>query len=246
MGARAVARVLGELVLPGSCPGCDGPAGSGAAGLCPGCATALAALWPRSAAPTPAPVGLPPCVALGAYEGPLRGAVLAYKDRGRHRLAPILGTQLARGVAACATRLGRPPGTALVVVPVPSSPAAIRERHGDHMDRLARHCVRTLAGFGWPAVLARPATARGKADSAHLDAAARAAAARDAFRLRAGPSRRLARAAAAGACVLAVDDVITTGATLAALTARLAGAGVPVAAAVTLAATRRRAPVPRS
>src|SRR5262249_9454937 len=139
-----------------------------------------------------------------------------------------------------------PRSTALVIVPVPSSPAAIRERHGDHMHRLARHCVRTLTGFGWSTGLARPATAQPKADSAHLHAAARAEAARDAFRPRVRPAKRLAQAAAAGACVIAVDDVITTGATLAALTSRLAAVGIPIDGAVTLAATRRRMPPRRA
>jgi predicted amidophosphoribosyltransferase len=194
-------------------------------------------------------------VALGVYEGPLRGVVLAYKDRGRHRLAPALGAQLARGVAAITARLGGPSGTGwlggpsgtgLVIVPVPSSPAAIRERHGDHMQRLAQHCVRTLTGFGWSAGLARPATAQPKADSAHLDAASRAAAARDAFRPRTRPAGRLARAAAAGARVVLIDDVITTGATLAALTSQLAAVGIPVFGAVTLAATQRRMPPRRT
>jgi predicted amidophosphoribosyltransferase len=84
------------------------------------------------------------------------------------------------------------------------------------------------------------AAARPRADSAHLTAADRAAAARDAFRTRRIPARRGAAAVATGVCVVAVDDVLTTGATLASLTTRLAADGVSVHGAVTLAATRRR------
>jgi predicted amidophosphoribosyltransferase len=50
---------------------------------------------------------------------------------------------------------------------------------------------------------------------------------------------RLAEAAASGACVIIVDDVMTTGATIASLAIRLADAGVTVAVATTLAATER-------
>ena len=74
-----------------------------------------------------------------------------------------------------------------------------------------------------------------------MTAPERAAAARDAFRVRPRAAGRLADAAASGACVIIVDDVVTTGATIASLTIRLAGAGVTVAAATTLAATMRRA-----
>jgi predicted amidophosphoribosyltransferase len=50
------------------------------------------------------------------------------------------------------------------------------------------------------------------------------------------------RRAANGRAVVVVDDIVTTGATLAALTALLIRAEVPVDAAAILAATRRRHP----
>lgn len=238
----ATVAALADLVLPADCAGCGAPAPERTAtgGICADCAAVLARLRPYETAPTPAPYGLPTCVALGPYDGVLRELVLAYKDRGRHRLARPLGVHLARGVAACAVRLGHPPGAPVIVIPVPSSAAAARERHGDHMRRLARDAVRTLEGRGWPAAMAVAASARPRADSAHLTAADRAAAARDAFRTRSAPARRVAATAAAGACVIAVDDVLTTGATLASLATRLANDGVAVRGAVTLAATRRR------
>jgi predicted amidophosphoribosyltransferase len=219
--------------------------GSGA-GICVACTAGLGRLVPYRTEPTPAPPGLPVCVALGAYEGPLRSLILAYKDDGRHRLGRPLAVPLARGIAAAAVgagRAGRPDRSPIVVVPVPSTAAAARVRHGDHMRRLARHAVRTLHAAGWPAAVGVPIAARPRADSVHLSAQARAEAARDAFRIRLDGARRVAGAVAAGACVITVDDVLTTGSTLAALTQRLAAVGVPVHAAVTLAATRRRGPV---
>jgi predicted amidophosphoribosyltransferase len=236
----ATVAALTDLVLPTDCAGCGGSASATTGGVCLDCRDELARLMPYETAPTPIPYGLPICVALGPYDGVLRELVLAYKDRGRHRLARPLAAQLARGVAACAVRLGNPTGSPVVIVPVPSTAAAARQRHGDHMRRLARQTVRTLNGLGWPAALVVAATARPRADSAHLTAADRAAAARDAFRTCPGPARRVAAAVAAGACVVAVDDVLTTGATLASLTTRLTIDGVGVHGAVTLAATRRR------
>jgi predicted amidophosphoribosyltransferase len=112
------------------------------------------------------------------------------------------------------------------------------------MLRLARRCERTLAAGGYPVAGARPLLARPKADSAHLGREQRAAAAVDAFGLRPGWDRRLAvlRSVADAGAVVLLDDVLTTGATLAAVAARLAGAGVPVAFAATVAVTRLRHP----
>lgn len=236
----ATLGALTDLVLPSDCAGCGVPATTTTGGVCGDCVVELSRLMPYETAPTPTPYGLPTCVALGPYDGVLRELVLAYKDRGRHRLARPLAAQLARGVAAGAVRLGHPPGSPVVVIPVPSTAVAARQRHGDHMRRLARQTVRTLNGLGWPAAMVVAAAARPRPDSAHLTAADRAAAARDAFRTRPGPARRIAAAVAGGACVIAVDDVLTTGATLASLTTRLAVDGVRVHGAVTLAATRRR------
>jgi predicted amidophosphoribosyltransferase len=228
---------LSDLVLPTSCAGCGGPGR-----LCPAC---VRALWtpPVSARPEPAPAGLPVCFAAGAYDGVLRSAILHYKERGRRGLAAELGVALGRAV-----RAGWPDPAvgSVVLVPVPGTARAIRERQGDHMVRLARVARRDLSAHGYAAVLATPLRARPKADSAGLDRVQRAAAARHAFVVRAGWDRRigvLGQFADHGAVVL-VDDVLTTGSTLAAVATVLSGAGVPVAFAATLAATERhhRAP----
>ena len=84
-------------------------------------------------------------------------------------------------------------------------------------------------------MVATPLRALPKADSAHLDRDPRAEAARHAFGVRpgrAGPLREVADRAA----VVVLDDVLTTGSTLAAVTGRLWESGVPVAFGVTLAA----------
>ena len=233
MAVGLVATLL-DLVLPGGCAAC----GAGTAdrtGICPRCVTVLAEL-PEPRRPRPAPPGLPACVAGGDYDGALRELILAYKERARRGLARPLGDRLARVVAS-----GWPEPGPVALVPVPATAAAIRARHGDHMLLLARQAARALADAGWPTVVASPLRALPKADSAHLDREQRAAAARSAFTIRWRSGVRvaaLAEVADAGAVVL-VDDVLTTGATLAAAAGELLRAGVPVSFAATLAATRR-------
>jgi predicted amidophosphoribosyltransferase len=268
---RAVLADLVELVFPADCPGC-GAAGP-ATPLCGRCGSILAHSTARPTAPDPPPPGLPPCHALGAYQGVLRELILSYKERGRLGLAGPLGRALARAVrtavtvsTAATTRAGVAGGAGItasatgaasagfaasaggaaggdaaapaVLVPVPATGAAARARHGDHMLRLARSAARWLARDGTAAVVCRPllAVPRG-ADSTELTAAARIARADQAFRLRPG-----AMSSSRGGPVVLLDDLITTGATLAGAARLLGAAEVCVTAAVTLAATQRRHP----
>jgi predicted amidophosphoribosyltransferase len=219
---------LVDLVLPSACAGCDGPAPY--SGVCAACADGLAGP-PGPTRPTPAPDGLPPCLTLAAYEGVARELILAYKERGRRRLAAPLGDALAGVVLAGASSDHRP----LVLVPVPATAAAIRARHGDHMLRLARRAARTIRATGRSVAVAPALRAARKEDAAHLDRHARARVAVGAF-----AARREAERIRPGALVVVLDDVVTTGSTIAAVTGRLAERGVVVAFAATLAATRLR------
>jgi predicted amidophosphoribosyltransferase len=235
---RSLLAALGDLALPALCAGCALPG----AALCRACATALTA-GVRAADPTPRPPGLPRCWAAAAYTGVARAILLAYKEHDRRDLLPALGGALAgavataarvAGVVAAPHHAGVPPGPVLLV-PVPSTAAAVRARGGDHVDRLARAAAERLRAEGWsPRVVRLLAAARRRRDSAGLDAVGRRANVTGAFRW----SGRTADVRSPP--VVIVDDLVTTGATLAeaASVLRTLGAGSVYAAVV--AATVRR------
>jgi predicted amidophosphoribosyltransferase len=75
-----------------------------------------------------------------------------------------------------------------------------------------------------------------------LSAAERWSAAAGGFVVRPTRVAAVRSAAAAGIRPVLVDDVLTTGATLAGAAARLRAAGIPVAAAAVIAVTPRRLP----
>ncbi|MER7889198.1 ComF family protein [Micromonospora sp. NPDC094482] len=220
-------------MLPADCAGCRQRRPGLRHGVCPECVAVLDALSPHPVRPTPAPPGLPPCFALGPYAGPLREALLAYKEHGRHGLARPLGALLAEVVAGAVG-----PVRPVALVPVPDTAAAARARYGDHLDRLARVCADRLRRAGWPVRVLRPLRALPRPDSVTLDSAGRAAAAEAAFRPR--PARWAERRTADAAALVLLDDIVTTGVTLAAVARTLrATIGSPTVAAV-LAATEKR------
>lgn len=226
---------LADLVLPAPCAGCGAERVPLRYGACVSCAARLEALGPFRTRPDSPPPGLPVCVAVGPYEGPLRGALLGYKEKGRHRLAKPLGSLLATAVAALAPR-----GTPVALVPVPSTAAAARERHGDHMMRLAAHAVRRLRTAGWDASVTRQLEASPRPDSTSLNATGRRAVAEDSLRIRRPRIGVPRRSGPPKGTLVIVDDIVTTGATLAAATGRLEEAKMQVAGAAVLAATQLR------
>jgi len=154
--------------------------------------------------------------AIGGYDGRLRSIVHALKYEGRRSLArPLADLMRERGADILAG--------AACVVPVPLHPARRRERGFNQAADLAHH-------LGRPVVFALRRS-RETAAQTGLPAAQRHRNVRGAFTLsRAG--RRLPRGAAV---VVLVDDVSTTGATLAACARVLKEAGIPEVRALTAA-----------
>lgn len=136
----------------------------------------------------------------------------------RNERSPLPG--LGRALAARASDLGAVRATA--VTWIPTTPARRRERGFDHAQLLARHVARHL-GLPLQRLLVRdggpPQTGRSRVE--RLD----------------GPRLRPARSAVG--LVLAVDDVVTTGATATAAAAALRWAGADEV--WVLAAARRSA-----
>jgi predicted amidophosphoribosyltransferase len=225
---------LADLVLPGACAGCGAERVRLTYGTCAACVAALESLRPRVASPTPPPAGFPACVAVGPYSGPLRGALLAYKEKGRHRLARPLGSLLAGAVAALA-----PPDRPVTLVPVPSTAAARRERYGDHMARLADHAARRLRAAGYRVNVVQPLRALPRPDSTSLETSERATVAVNSLRMTARISV-LQRGSGSRGTLVVADDIVTTGATLAAVARRLEEADMQVTGAAVLAATELR------
>ncbi|MEV4561384.1 phosphoribosyltransferase family protein [Kitasatospora sp. NPDC049285] len=224
----AALTALLDLLVPARCAGC----GTGRGGLCTVCRTLLDGVHAGPAGPVRPPPDLPPLHAAATYAGPVRQLLLAHKERGALRLAAPLGGALAAAVRS-ATGAGTAP---LLLVPMPSARRATRARGHDPTLRLARAAARALHRGG-VATLVAPVLRqiRPVADQAGLGAADRH---RNLHGALAVPDRLAARLA--GHRLVLVDDLVTTGATLAEAARALRAAGCPPRAAATVAATARR------
>jgi ComF family protein len=150
-------------------------------------------------------------VAAVDYAFPWDSLVTAFKFGGRVDLAEALARRMAGAVAASS------PHDANWVLPVPLSPARLAERGYNQAWELARRVARLRGLPSDATLLQRPI------DTAHqtgLDRAARAANLAGSFMV--DPTRR---AELTGRAVALVDDVMTTGATVAAAAAVLRRAG---------------------
>ena len=272
--AVASIRDVARLVLPVECPGCGLPDVL----WCQACAQCLSQPLRRveqdaDRLDIPGLGARFPVWALASYEGPVRGLLTAWKDKGRadvdSLLVPALRQGLAEAVAgpvagAGAGSAGRagvgpvavggagaaPTGEGLeavpvgegwglgslagpvLVVPMPSRSAAVMRRGRVHLQPVARALAQCLGGR--TANLLRH---RGKRDQSGLSARMRA----HNIRIQLSRRGRARLGNGPGISIVLLDDVITTGASLAAAQKCLARAGAQVIGALCLAATPRPA-----
>lgn len=167
---------------------------------------------------------------------------MAFKDGERRDLKAVLVPMLSMAVQTALAEdrhlravlaSGNGP---LFVVPVPSSGTAVRRRGDCPLELLARTCLAQMARSEGELIVAPALRLRRRvADQAHLDHRARAANLERAMEV-----QPRWRDSIRGVTCLLVDDVLTTGATLAEAARALRAGGAAHVAAATVAATQRR------
>lgn len=221
MARHLLRRAVRDLVLGEVC---GGGCGRPAAEVCPSCAHVFVAR-PHAVHPLGAPASLPPTTAAAAYSGPVRSALLAYKEAGRRGLVSPLGGLLAAAIVAAV-------GDAdALVVPVPSRRSMTRARGHDALlgivaeavDRRPGTEVRRLLGY-----------TRRVVDQGGLGLAARRENLAGALRV------VTTSVEPGGRTIVLVDDVCSSGATLAAAAAAVRAAGMASPVAAVVAAPPRR------
>ncbi|MEU3279544.1 ComF family protein [Streptomyces antibioticus] len=204
---------ISGLVLPAECGGC----GRAREVLCPECRAVLGGRAPFRVRPDPEPPGLPAVHAAARYADEVRAALLAHKERGVLALARPLGVALAGAVRVglgeegVGVGEGAPPPGGILLVPVPSTRATTRSRGHDPARRIALVAAGELRRAGLAVrVAAVLRQRRAVADQAGLSARERLENLVGALTVVSGGARVLG-----GGRVVLVDDLVTTGASLA-------------------------------
>ncbi|WP_245643579.1 ComF family protein [Sanguibacter suarezii] len=241
---RSAGGELTRLLVPLECGGCGEPD----VRLCEGCAAHLAGVR-RAEAGAPRldrlHDGAPwPVLAAGDYTGPVRELVVAWKDRDRADLTAALAPAVRRLADGLTEQLlGEVPGGREIwIVPVPSTPAARRRRGREPVTELARIVtdqVSLSAGARMVRALAHVHRLTAVRDQVGLGVRARSGNLAGTLDVRRRWRPALEGRAGGGQPVLCVlvDDVLTTGATLAECARAIGRRGGFVLAGVVLAAT---------
>jgi ComF family protein len=215
-------RIL-DLALPATCAGC----GEEETVLCAACRRGL---YGRLNLPPGVPIGLPAAMPAtiaqlewcAPFSGTVRVALHRLKYSGERRLAEPLG-------AAMAARWRVAAAGGDLLIPVPVHRLRARRRGYDQAVLLASAAAGRL-GVPWLSAVERT---RDTTPQFELDRRERRSNVTGAFALRPG-----AAAQVAGRWAVLIDDVATTGATLAACAAPLYDAGAVAVSALTVARER--------
>ena len=225
--ASATPAGLLDVAFPAVCPGC----GREGAPICDACRPALDVRLER---PAGVPIGLPsdlpaPLLQLewcAPFSGVVRRALHELKYGGETRLSGPLG-------AAVARRWARAGAGGDLIVPVPVHAERRRRRGYDQAELIAAVAAWDLA-LPMAALLQR---ARATTAQFDLDRRGRATNVAGAFVLRLG-AEHLGPKPLRGRWIVLVDDVVTTGATLAACAESLLAGGALGVSAITVARER--------
>ena len=230
-GALADIVALGA---PCTCSGCGRPGPA----VCVECERFLHGAA-RMHHPSPTPSGWIPAHVVADYDGTTRAVLTAWKEHGRRDVSAHLARPLARAITAAVTaieaRSGPTSSAEIAVVPIPASSAARRRRGEDAWERVVRQAMQQCTTSARLRLVRALGLVRQPHDQAGLTASER----------RENLAGALTCVEAPGCRVIVVDDIITTGATLAEAARALREAGVDAARAAAIAATSRtRASVP--
>lgn len=224
---KDMAHAMGLVLFPRGCAGCGEPHEV----LCVKCARLFSKRYTFALAGTVLGEGF----ASARYEGPVRHAILAWKDHGDEEcdgpFADIMAALLCRD--ECLARL-RGYGHVLVV-PTPSSPRSIRARGRDHMMPLARSLARALREQGVDAKACGALEMRGMHGKSVQTRSARQRSRRVAGHIDVSKRMRTALLERRDLAVIIVDDIVTSGATMRACVQAFRNIEVPVFGAASLA-----------
>lgn len=214
-----------DLFIPRTCAGC----GCETVTLCTNCLRGLdtetVSMVPR--------FGTLTVYGAGPYEGVLRNVLVNFKEHDRRDVTSVLGLLLARAVVAALSAVevsGRP----ILLVPIPARRASQLKRGGNHVEVLARTAAGQLSRDGVRVGVAPVLAVRSRTDQVGSGTRARRS---NVHNTHSVAHPRTVAMWPGRATVVLVDDIVTTGATVAESTRALKALGVQVHAVASVGIT---------